>query len=129
MRRAAWVVCLLFPGCGAPSEAPAPAGAGGPSSPPASVAAFTGPPSGSVIGRIQWQKGLITITSSPRGPLFSVTDEEGQRVASNLTSRELSERFPAAAPLLQSVASRNALDARVERRVVREVESRQRLGL
>jgi hypothetical protein len=50
---------------------------------------------GSVIGRLKTRDRVITITSGPDGPLYTIESKEGELIAPNLSGEELATRFPA----------------------------------
>lgn len=50
---------------------------------------------GSVIGRLKTRDRVITITSGPDGPLYTIESKEGELIAANLSGEELATRFPA----------------------------------
>jgi hypothetical protein len=47
-----------------------------------------------VITRVIGRDFQITVTSSPRGPLYSITDGSGQTIASHLTLDQLRAQHP-----------------------------------
>ena len=51
-------------------------------------------PDGTVIGHLKTRDQVITITTSPKGPLYTIRSKEGQEIAIHLTKEELATRFP-----------------------------------
>lgn len=49
---------------------------------------------GSVIGRLKTRDLVITITTGPDGPLYTIESKEGELIAPNLSGEELASRFP-----------------------------------
>ena len=50
---------------------------------------------GSVIGHLKTRDRVITITTGPDGPLYTINSKEGRLIALNLSGEELATRFPA----------------------------------
>ena len=49
---------------------------------------------GSVIGCLKTKDQVITITTGPDGPLYTIKSKEGRLIALNLSGEELASRFP-----------------------------------
>ena len=49
---------------------------------------------GSVIGHLKIRDQVITITTGPHGPLYTIKSKEGGLIALNLSGEELANRFP-----------------------------------
>lgn len=50
---------------------------------------------GSVIGCLKTRDQVITITTGPDGPLYTIKSKEDRLIALNLSGEELATRFPA----------------------------------
>jgi hypothetical protein len=51
-------------------------------------------PEGTVIGHLKTRDQVISITTGPDGPLYTIRSKEGQEIAIHLTKEELATRFP-----------------------------------
>ncbi len=51
-------------------------------------------PDGTVIGHLETRDQVISITTGPGDPLYTIRSKEGQEIASHLTKEELAARFP-----------------------------------
>lgn len=76
------VFALLLPACDK-------AGTGTEGSPPTEEA-FTHPP----VGVIKAADYAVTLHTGPDGPLYTIVNEEGERVALEITRQQLAAEFP-----------------------------------
>ena len=53
-----------------------------------------GQPEGTVIGHLKTRDQVISITTGPDGPLYTIRSKEGLEIAIHLTKEELATRFP-----------------------------------
>ena len=51
-------------------------------------------PDGTVIGHLKTRDQVISITTGPDGPLYTIRSKEGLEIALHLTIEELATRFP-----------------------------------
>lgn len=47
-----------------------------------------------VIGHLETRDQVISITTGPDGPLYTIRSDEGEEIATHLTKEELATRFP-----------------------------------